>query len=171
MLVLLVVALSIIFFALVETFRSVHQHYSIGAISLNSRNMSRNKPSSSNELDDSSVLFMLRSCDSYATGQLKLSNYLSSGIFQLTQAKKNGITLSANDVREDIDPCIALTNSTADGSFALDVVSDQKDALLMFSGLPPPALKRAQTHFKEAVKSIVELANIAAAINSRQHDS
>jgi hypothetical protein len=133
--------------------------------------MSRNAPSSSNELDDSSILFILRNCDSYATGQLKLSNYLSSGIFQLTQAKKNGISLSADDVREEIDPCVALTVSTDDGSFALDVISDQKEALLMFSGLPPPALKRAQSHFKEAIKSIIELANTAAAINSRQLDS
>ena len=120
-------------------------------------------PSSS----DSKVLDLLDACESYAGLRTELAQKLSAGIFQLAQARKHGkMTLSADDVsREDFDARLVLETNSSSTSSSIGEISvvehggDAKmDSLMMFTALPPPALRRAQALFEDATRVAAVLA-------------
>jgi hypothetical protein len=106
--------------------------------------------------DDDQVLRIMTICDEYATQQKLLGDKLSSGMFQLLQARKNS-AVSVDNIRQDFDSCLSLTTDSETGKIELLDDGEANESLLMFSALPPPALRRAQTLFKDSIRIAVEL--------------
>jgi hypothetical protein len=46
------------------------------------------------------------------------------------------------------------------------LIEEEGDSILLVSGMPPPALRKAQKEFRQAVNVTLELANIIKNINS-----
>lgn len=119
---------------------------------------------------DGELLGLLDRCEKYATLQTALAKKLSAGIFQLAQARKHRkMTLSADDIsREDFDARMFIqANGGSSGSNKTQImdngtaaveVGDRMESLMMFSALPPPALRRAQELFVEAVQIAATMA-------------
>ena len=120
---------------------------------------------------DGDLLGLVDRCEQYATLQSALAKKLSAGIFQLAQARKHGkMTLSADDIsREDFDARMFIDPSSSNSSNANDPpmgdekkpaveVGDRMESLMMFSALPPPALRRAQELFVDAVQIVAAMA-------------
>jgi hypothetical protein len=120
---------------------------------------------------DGNLLGLVDRCEKYATLQSALAKKLSAGIFQLAQARKHGkMTLSADDIsREDFDARMFIDASSGNSGSAKTSpmddetqtaveVGDRMESLMMFSALPPPALRRAQELFVEAVQIAATMA-------------
>jgi hypothetical protein len=109
-------------------------------------------------LDDEQLLRIMAICDQYARQQKLLAEKLSTGIFQLLQARKNG-SISVEDIRQDFDPSLHLEDDDEGGSMKLIEIDEgmTTDTLLMFSALPPPALRRAQKTFIDSLKIALDL--------------
>lgn len=120
------------------------------------------------ELDDVQLLRMIGICDQYAKQQKLLSEKLSSGIFQLLQARKNTL-VSMDAIREDFDSCLHLKTNSENGDIDLADDGNTIDALLMFSALPPPALRRAQKLFLESIKITLQLVSTINEIELETH--
>lgn len=120
------------------------------------------------ELDDVQVLHMIGICDQYAKQQKLLSEKLSSGIFQLLQARKNTL-VSMDAIREDFDAGLHLKKNSENGDLDLTDDGNTIDALLMFSALPPPSLRRAQKLFLESIKITLQLVSIINEIELETH--
>ena len=106
-------------------------------------------------IDDEQLLRVMTVCDQYAQQQKLLAAKLGAGIFQLLQARKNG-SVCVDDIRQDFDCCAYLMNNEETGFLELQD-DGNNDALLMFSALPPPALRRAQKLFMESIKISLQL--------------
>lgn len=120
------------------------------------------------ELGDDQLLNVLTLCDQYATDQKLLSEKISSGLFQILQARKNS-AISVNDIREDFDSVRHLVHDGETGSVKLTDDGNLNDCLLMFSALPPPALRRAQTLFTESLQIAIKLAATMNEIDLETH--
>ena len=120
------------------------------------------------DLDDDQLLRIMTICDQYAEQQVLLSAKLSSGMFQILQARKNS-SVSAYAIREDFDSCLSLGSNDETGLVELIDNGDTNDSLLMFSALPPPALRRAQKLFLESLKIAVGLAATIAELELETH--
>jgi hypothetical protein len=120
------------------------------------------------ELNDGQLLHMIGICDQYAKQQKLLSEKLSSGILQLLQARKNTL-VSMDAIRENFDPCLHLEKNSENGD--IDLIDDGNtiDALLMFSALPPPSLRRAQKLFSESIRITLQLVSTINEIDLETH--
>lgn len=108
------------------------------------------------DLADEQLLRVLTLCDQYAQQQKILAAKLSSGIFQILQARKNA-SISAENIRQDFDSSFYLMNNDEVGSVELINDGNTNESLLMFTALPPPALRTAQKLFIESIQIAVEL--------------
>lgn len=120
------------------------------------------------ELADEQLLRVLTICDQYAQQQKMLGEKLSSGIFQILQARKN-VSISSDNIRQDFDSCLYLINNDEKGCLELWDGGDTNDALLMFTALPPPALRKAQKLFIESVKIALELVTTVTELELETH--
>jgi len=128
---------------------------------------------SASSSSDKHVLELMDACESYAGLRVELAQKLSAGMFQLAQARKHGkMTLSADDVsREDFEARLVLgavsssgsSSSSGGGLAVVENSGDGMDSLMMFTALPPPALRRAQALFADATR-------VAAALAQRVRD-
>jgi hypothetical protein len=129
---------------------------------------------SASSSSDKHVLELMDACESYAGLRVELAQKLSAGMFQLAQARKHGkMTLSADDVsREDFEARLVLgavsssgssSSSSSGGLAVVENSGDGMDSLMMFTALPPPALRRAQALFADATR-------VAAALAQRVRD-
>jgi hypothetical protein len=122
----------------------------------------------STELGDEQLLCVLTLCDQYATDQKLLGEKLSSGLFQILQARKNS-PVSVDNVREDFDSIRHLVHDKETGAVKLADDGNLNDCLLMFSALPPPALRRAQNLFAESLQIAIKLAATMNEIDLETH--
>jgi vacuolar-type H+-ATPase subunit D/Vma8 len=115
---------------------------------------------------DEEILSVLGKCNSYAEKRVELSKKLSAGFFQMAMARKHGkLSLSADDLREDFDARVRV-EVVDGGGFRLieDELQTQSDDLVMFTALPPPALRRAQGSFVESLQLLLSLAELTNSI-------
>ena len=122
----------------------------------------------SEHLDDDQVLRIMTLCDQYATQQKLLGDKLSSGMFQLLQARKNS-SVSVDNIRQDFNSCICLVNDSETGKSELLDDGKANEPLMMFTALPPPALRRAQILFKDSIRIAVELMATAQELDLESH--
>ena len=128
------------------------------------------------EKDDGQILSLMEKCDKYANLRVELAKKMSAGIFQLSQARKHGkLGLSGDDIsREDFDARMFMNETPKEDEhnhqgFHIVEVGDPMDSLMMFTALPPPALRRAQCLFTEAVKITAEMASLVRDIDLDLH--
>jgi hypothetical protein len=122
----------------------------------------------STDLGDEQLLSVLTLCDQYATDQKLLGEKLSSGLFQILQARKNS-AVSVVNIREDFDSIRYLVPDNETGAVKLTNDGNLNDCLLMFSALPPPALRRAQIFFAESLQVATKLAATISEIELETH--
>jgi hypothetical protein len=122
----------------------------------------------STDLGDEQLLSVLTLCDQYATDQKLLGEKLSSGFFQILQARKNS-AVSVDNIREDFDSIRHLVPDNETGAVKLTNDGNLNDCLLMFSALPPPALRRAQIFFAESLQIATKLAATISEIELETH--
>jgi hypothetical protein len=115
---------------------------------------------------DEEILSILGKCNSYAEKRVELSKKLSAGFFQMAMARKHGkLSLSADDLREDFDARVRVEIVDESGFRLIeDEQQTQSDDLVMFSALPPPALRRAQGSFVDSLTLLLSLAELANSI-------
>ena len=129
------------------------------------------------EKEDGQILSLLEKCDKYANMRVELAKKMSAGIFQLSQARKHGkMSLSGDDIsREDFEARMFMNDTPKEDDehnhkgLQLVEVGDPMDSLMMFTALPPPALRRAQCLFTEAVKIAAEMASLVRDIDLDLH--
>lgn len=120
------------------------------------------------ELGDEQLLRALTLCDQYARHQKQLVEKLSSGLFQILQARKNG-SISVDNIRQDFDAVRHLVHDNETGTVRLTEDGNHNDCLLMFSALPPPALRRAQDCFADSLQIAIKLAAITNELELETH--
>jgi hypothetical protein len=120
------------------------------------------------ELGDDQLINVLSLCDQYATNQKLLGEKLSSGLFQILQARKNS-AVSVDNIRQDFDSIRHLEHDNETGAMKLTDEGNFDDCLLMFSALPPPALRRAQNLFTDSLQIAIKLAATLNEIDLEAH--
>jgi hypothetical protein len=100
--------------------------------------------------------------DEYVRRHAKLSSLISNGFFKFSQAERDARSvIRIEDIREDIEPTVYLRVSETG---VLTLCSTKGEDIEYFCGLPPPALRIAQKHFKQAISEAVELSSVARSI-------
>lgn len=122
----------------------------------------------STELGDDQLLCVLSLCEEYAVHQKLIGEKLSSGLFQILQARKNS-TVSVNNIRQDFESSCYLEHDNETGAMKLTEDGNFNECLLMFSALPPPALRRAQNLFMDSLQIAIKLAATLNKIDLESH--
>lgn len=131
------------------------------------------------QIPNAELIALLESCDNYVQIQTALTKHLSDGIVNLSKARKNGyssIVRSVEDIRDDFDATLVLVESLQENNEDVDVNKSpqmlelieldlHKETIFLVSGMPPPALRKAQNNFQQAVRTVVELARISQSIH------
>lgn len=117
------------------------------------------------KVSDEVLLSLLESSDGYITRQIKLGKILSDGLINISKSRKNGAMINSPDnVRDDFDACLSVEH--IENSVKYDIFEVEGDSILFVSGMPPPALRKAQKSFRQAVDVILELVSIIQDIQS-----
>lgn len=107
---------------------------------------------------EDTIFELLSSTQSYLESQNAIGKCISSGIFSMTQARKQkGVFIAKpDDIRVEISATSFLhSNSTADPEFVLTVSENSSD-IFYVCGLPPPALRTAQKEFRSCLQHILK---------------
>ena len=112
---------------------------------------------------DDRLIHLVQQCSQIVELEDKMKDILSKGYFGMTLARNSGHNISIQNCRADIDTSVEIDVSP-EGNFELYESKPEINPLLVVCGLPPPALKKSQTHFKEALKLAIDVANIVNSI-------
>jgi hypothetical protein len=98
---------------------------------------------------------MICGTDEYVRRHGKLCSLLSNGFFKFSQAARDARSvIRIDDIREDIEATLSIRVSEQG---VLTLVSAKGEDIEYFCGLPPPALRTAQKHFKQALSEAVDM--------------
>lgn len=101
---------------------------------------------------------------SYIGGQSNLSEHLSSGVLQLALARRdNRSVCRIGDIRSDFEATCVI--DCLEDKFEL--IKCDGDDIQLFCGLPPPALRKAQAHFRLALEEVIKIANQVQDISTK----
>ncbi len=119
---------------------------------------------------DEEILNILEKVDNYANSRVGIHQLMADGFFELAKARKlRGSTNSIDDIRFEIDSSViidGMDEGTAMLSSRKPGENDiENDGLTLFSALPGPALRRAQSLFTSALHNLVSMACMARDIN------
>ncbi|RYY71555.1 hypothetical protein EON63_21615 [archaeon] len=107
---------------------------------------------------------LLEKYEGYVELVKEVSENMSDGFISMAQTRRHSALPSADDLREDIVPNFTLLYNE-DNYPLLERDTGLGDAILMYSGLPPQPLKKAQASFIKVVKRIVEIQSLVLDIN------
>jgi hypothetical protein len=115
---------------------------------------------------DDTLVSLLKNMKHYQELQASMSKSIADGIFAMAMARKQRVLFvaSTEDLREDFDALIRF--DPINHELILTNEQDQQEnspgtcineSLLMVCALPPPALRKSQQYFQQALRAIVQL--------------
>ena len=96
---------------------------------------------------DEQFLELVQSCSHIVELQNQIKEKMSAGIFGITLSRNSGCGVSIFNCRDEIDASVTVSlPEESDAAYELWEKKPEVNPLLLFSALPPPALKKTQKH-------------------------